>query len=205
MKINVFVFFQEVLRNIGQIKFAPTRAKSADAYCGMNNIGRIEFAPTRAKSADANCEKSEVFKLYITDFIYVLKRSFTALVLICCLFLYFSVNFIACAVAAPSQIVESINTGGQSDRLPPKIVKAVIADLTKQQNLLPEKLKVTKYSRESWSDGCLELPQPEEICSQAIVEGWRVVVSDGSQKWVYRSDARGKNVRLETPNSKVKI
>ncbi|NHC33765.1 hypothetical protein [Scytonema millei] len=133
-------------------------------------------------------------------------RSFLTLVLICSLFLCFSVNFISSAVAAPSQIAENVDANSQTDRLPPKVVKAVIADLTKQQNLPPEKLEVTQYSRESWSDGCLGLPQPEEICSQAIVEGWRVVVSDGSQKWVYRTDNSGRNVRLESPRiSKVKI
>ncbi|MGL4620328.1 MAG: hypothetical protein ACRCZS_14895 [Chroococcidiopsis sp.] len=118
----------------------------------------------------------------------------------------FSVNFISSAVAAPSQLAENIGTSAQSDRVPPKVVKAVIADLSQQQNISPDKLKVTKYSRESWSDGCLGLPQPEEICSQAIVEGWRVVVSDGSQKWIYRTDNSGRNVRLESPKiSKVKI
>jgi len=30
-----------------------------------------------------------------------------------------------------------------------------------------------------------------------IVEGWRVVVSDGSQTWVYRTNARGNIWRLE--------
>jgi hypothetical protein len=85
--------------------------------------------------------------------------------------------------------------------LPPQVAKAVIADLAKQQKIPPAKLKVMKYNRESWSDGCLGLPQPEEVCSQAIVEGWRVVVSDGSQKWVYRTDNSGRNIRLETPNT----
>ncbi|MBE9015080.1 hypothetical protein IQ272_02710 [Chroococcidiopsidales cyanobacterium LEGE 13417] len=122
----------------------------------------------------------------------------------CSLFLCFSVNFISSAVAAPSQIAENVDANSQSDRLPPKVVQAVIADISQQQDISPEKLKVTKYSRESWSDGCLGLPQSEEICSQAIVEGWRVVVSDGSQKWVYRTDNSGRNVRLEAPQSKVK-
>jgi len=124
------------------------------------------------------------------------------------IFLCFSTSFTSSSAlaAAPSQIAENADASHQSDRLPPKIAKAVIADLTKQQNIPPAKLKVTKYSRESWPDGCLGLPQPEEICSQAIVEGWRVVVSDGSQKWIYRTDNSGRNVRLEAPKvSNIKI
>ena len=164
----------------------------------LKNMGRIEFAATQTKSAQAD---------YRTTFKFCLAaKSFLALVLTCSLFLCFGLNLIPSAVAAPSQIAQNADASSQSDRLPPKVAKAVIADVAKQQNISPEKLKVTKYSRESWSDGCLGLPQPEEICSQAIVEGWRVVVSDGSQKWIYRTDASGRNVRLEVPKvSNVKI
>ena len=164
----------------------------------LTNMRRIKLAATQTKSAHADYRTIDCFKFCLST------RSFLTLVLTCSLFLCFSVNFISSAVAAPSQIAENTGASGQSDRVPPKVVKAVIADLSQQQNLPPEKLKVTKYSRESWSDGCLGLPQPEEICSQAIVEGWRVVVSDGSQKWIYRTDNSGRNVRLEAPQSKVK-
>jgi hypothetical protein len=58
-------------------------------------------------------------------------------------------------------------------------------------------LKVTESSRQSWSDTCLGLGKADEICGQMIVEGWRVVVSDGSQTWVYRTNARGNIWRLE--------
>lgn len=164
----------------------------------LTNMGRIKLAATQTKSAHADYRTIDCFKFCLST------RSFLTLVLTCSLFLCFSVNFISSAVAAPSQIAENVDANSQSDRVPPKVVKAVIADLSQQQNLPPEKLKVTKYSRESWSDGCLGLAQPEEICSQAIVEGWRVVVSDGSQKWIYRTDNSGRNVRLEAPQSKVK-
>ena len=163
----------------------------------LKNMGRIEFAATQTKSACA--EYRTIFKFCLA------AKSFLTLVLTCSLF-FFGLNLIPSAVAAPSQIAQNADASSQSDRLPPKVAKAVIADLTKQQNIPPAKLKVTKYSRESWSDGCLGLPQPEEICSQAIVEGWRVVVSDGSQKWIYRTDNSGRNVRLEAPKvSNVKI
>lgn len=167
-------------------------------------MGQIKFAAIPTKSACADYRTIGFLKFRLAT--RLPTRSFLTLVLICSLFLCFSVNFISSAVAAPMQMTENVGASSQSDRLPPKVVKAVIADLTKQQNLPPEKLEVTQYSRESWSDGCLGLPQPEEICSQAIVEGWRVVVSDGSQKWVYRTDNSGRNVRLESPRiSKVKI
>jgi hypothetical protein len=41
------------------------------------------------------------------------------------------------------------------------------------------------------------LLKTDEICGQTIVEGWRVVVSDGRQSWVYRTNSRGNILRLE--------
>ena len=160
-----------------------------DIYTLVMGMRHIKIAATQAKFADANCGKA-VFKL--------VERSFIGIIL-SGLFLCFSVHFIPSAVAVPSQIAQMADANSQGDRLPPKVAQAVVADLAKLQKIPPAKLKVVKYSQESWSDGCLGLPQPEEICSQAIVEGWRVVVSDGSQEWVYRTDNSGRNVRLEAP------
>jgi hypothetical protein len=58
-------------------------------------------------------------------------------------------------------------------------------------------LKVTESSRKSWPNTRLGLASPDEICGQMIVEGWRVVVSDGRQTWVYRTNTRGNILRLE--------
>jgi len=186
MKINIYTPVASKIETLQRIKFAATQ---------IQILRRIKFAATQPKSACADCRKIQILKLGLVE------RSFACLILSCSLFLCLSVNFIPSATAAPSQIAQTANAGSQSDRLPPKVAKAVLADLAKLQKIPPAKLKVVKYSQESWSDGCLGLPQPEEICSQAIVEGWRVVVSDGSQQWIYRTDNRGRNIRLETPNA----
>jgi hypothetical protein len=156
---------------------------------------RIKFAATQTKSACADYGKGNIWILKSS----LVASSFASLIVACCLFLCLSVNFTPNAVAAPSPMNQNMEASNQGDRLPPKVAKAVVTDLAKLQKIPPEKLKVVKYSQESWSDGCLGLPQPEEICSQAIVEGWRVVVSDGSEEWIYRTDKSGKNVRLESP------
>jgi hypothetical protein len=39
----------------------------------------------------------------------------------------------------------------------------------------------------------------DEVCSMAIVTGWRVEVSDKLQTWFYRTDRQGKTIRLESP------
>ncbi len=95
---------------------------------------------------------------------------------------------------------EELKRDRMSENVPlsDRIAKAVITGLAKQTGIAPEKLKITQYSRQTWSNGCLGLPTGE-ICTQALVEGWRVVVSGNGRTWVYRSDRNGRIVRLESP------
>lgn len=86
-----------------------------------------------------------------------------------------------------------------NSQLPPRVANAVLVNLSKQTRISVKQLKITQSSRQTWSDGCLGLAKPGENCTQAIVEGWRVVVSNGQQNWVYRTNYNGRVLRLETP------
>ena len=83
------------------------------------------------------------------------------------------------------------------NQLPASVAAAVLQDLSRQTGIAADKLKVTESSRQSWPNTCLGIAKSDEICGQMIVEGWRVVVSDGRQTWVYRTNARGNVLRVE--------
>lgn len=83
------------------------------------------------------------------------------------------------------------------NQLPASIVEAIRLDLSRQTGIAARRLRVTESSRQSWPNTCLGLGTSDELCGQMIVEGWRVVVSEGRQIWVYRTDAKGKIRRLE--------
>jgi len=89
----------------------------------------------------------------------------------------------------------------QSDRpthtLPDTIANAVKKHLAKRTGIAPEKLKITNYKQETWPNGCLGISQPDQICTQALVPGWRITVTDGQKTWVYRTDNSGRNVHRE--------
>lgn len=85
----------------------------------------------------------------------------------------------------------------ENHELPTSVLKAVQQDLSKQTNLPAEEFKLTNATHESWTDGCLGLAKPEEMCSQALIDGWRVVINRGKQTWVYRADTNGRVVRQE--------
>ncbi len=98
------------------------------------------------------------------------------------------------AVANP--IRGTTQTAQRSDRLPQAVANAVRRDLSQQTGISRNKLSIVESSRETWPNGCLGIPKPGEMCTQARVEGWEVVVSDGSREWTYRTDSTGRNVRL---------
>ena len=83
------------------------------------------------------------------------------------------------------------------NQLPATVAAALRRELSRATGIAADKLKVTESSGKSWPNTCLGLAKADEICGQMMVEGWRVVVSDGSQTWVYRTNARGNIWRLE--------
>ncbi|OKH36399.1 hypothetical protein NIES2119_17305 [[Phormidium ambiguum] IAM M-71] len=139
-------------------------------------------------------------------------RIFSAFVLAAILSLGANFSLINSAVAYPesnepitSQIVNSSSSlvsQNQSDRstntLPNSIANAVKKDLSKRTGIAPGKLKVVNSQQETWPNGCLGISEPDQICTQALVPGWRITVTDGQKNWVYRTDNSGRNIRLET-------
>ncbi len=59
------------------------------------------------------------------------------------------------------------------------------------------KIEETGKQPKTWPDGCLGLAKPGEFCTQALVQGWRIILTDNQKTWVYRTDSSGANLRLE--------
>jgi hypothetical protein len=89
----------------------------------------------------------------------------------------------------------------QSDRLPRRLANQVRWDLARRLGVSRRQLSIVGYSWQQWSDGCLELAAPDEFCTQAIVPGWRIELTDGEQTWVYHTDATGQIIRSQDNTS----
>ncbi len=85
--------------------------------------------------------------------------------------------------------------------LPLAVVNAVTKDVSRRENIPETRLRIVNYSKETWRNGCLEVLKPGEMCTQALVPGYKVTVSDGSQKWIYHTDKNGRKLRLASGNS----
>lgn len=99
-------------------------------------------------------------------------------------------------ISEPGNLAEGTRQN-PPNQLPATVAAAIRQELSRETGIAADKLKVTESSRQSWPNTCLGMVKADEICAQMIVEGWRVVVSDGKQTWVYRTNARGNVLRLE--------
>lgn len=122
-----------------------------------------------------------------------------------------SLSLLEAAGAAPKTVAFGseirISKGGSDrdfnndDNLPRSIQSAVVQDLSLQQNIPERNIRVVESSRETWPNTCLGVPRPGEVCAEALTEGWRVVVTNGSDRWTYRTNSTASNVRLVSSGS----
>ena len=92
---------------------------------------------------------------------------------------------------------ESPNPVGEEEPLPEAIASAIKTAFVAEFGATP--FQIDQYSRETWSDGCLELGGPDESCLAVITDGWRVAIVDltTDQRYVYRTTLSGNSVRRE--------
>jgi hypothetical protein len=104
-------------------------------------------------------------------------------------------------ITATPALANVSNTNGtlvsQASSLPTSIATAVLQTHAYTLNQPQYLFRISQATAQNWPDGCLGLADPYEFCAQSIVPGWRVVVSDGVQEWVYRTDSSGLSIRPE--------
>ncbi|NCQ83840.1 MAG: hypothetical protein GPJ00_04690 [Microcystis aeruginosa W13-18] len=80
---------------------------------------------------------------------------------------------------------------------PNSVIAATRQDLSRKTNISVNRLQIQAAQPQTWPDGCLGLAKPGELCTQALVQGWRIILTDKQKTWVYRTDSSGANLRLE--------
>ncbi|MEH1827318.1 MAG: hypothetical protein V7L22_18460 [Nostoc sp.] len=133
-------------------------------------------------------------------------RVFTALILTGILSVTSGFTLIKGAVGASANLSfptsnEVLKDNIKSNRLPRLVANAVLRDLARRQGISTRELQIIDYNQQTWRNGCLELPQPDEICTQALIPGWRIVVSNGKQNWIYHTNNNGRSLRLASANT----
>ena len=80
---------------------------------------------------------------------------------------------------------------------PNSVIAAARQDLSRKTKISVNRLQIQASQPKTWPDGCLGLAKPGEFCTQALVEGWRIILTNNQKTWVYRTDSSGANLRLE--------
>jgi len=91
----------------------------------------------------------------------------------------------------------SKSTDSTTNQLPTQVKSAVLSDASKRLTKPVDALRITQAEKQNWKDGCLGLADKGTLCTQAIVPGWKIVVSDGKNELVYRTDEKANQVKLE--------
>jgi hypothetical protein len=85
-----------------------------------------------------------------------------------------------------------------SQKVNPSVVSIVRQDLSRRTKIEAKQFQLVSAKQQTWPDGCLGLSKPDEFCTQALIKGWRIVLSYRDRSWTYRTDEQGRVIRLET-------
>jgi len=72
------------------------------------------------------------------------------------------------------------------------VINAVLEDAAQRSGLSPSAFDKIVAEQKTWSDGCLGVQKPGEFCTQALVPGWRITLSQENQTWVYHTSTDGR-------------
>lgn len=86
--------------------------------------------------------------------------------------------------------------------LSPGFEKSVLQHASKQLRLPTSALRITHAQSQTWSDNCLEIHDPEILCTQTPVPGWQVEVASTEQSWTYRTNASASMIKIELQTNK---
>ena len=111
-------------------------------------------------------------------------------------------NPISSQPSAPkaSRLLLSQSSTSPSSMLPQAIADKVLQELAQRTDQPASAFKIQSSEKTQWPNSCLGLGKADEFCAQMITPGWRVEVNDGKKIWIYRTDQRGKTIRLEPVN-----
>ena len=81
--------------------------------------------------------------------------------------------------------------------VPEAILDAILADAAQRSGVEADDIAVTRAESVTWSDGSLDCPEPGMSYTQALVDGYHVVLDADGEELDYRVTAAGSFVLCE--------
>ena len=94
--------------------------------------------------------------------------------------------------AAPDKVPhEPDDRAAVTGEVPEEMLDAIMAELSRKYGVPTESVEVVRAESKVWNDGSLGCPQPGVMYTQALVDGYHIVLRHGEQEYDYRASARG--------------
>ncbi|MEM1311664.1 MAG: hypothetical protein AAGF98_19550, partial [Cyanobacteria bacterium P01_H01_bin.153] len=90
---------------------------------------------------------------------------------------------------------ELIRLSTLDNNLPPAIAEKIIEMGASESGIPANQLAVVSAEPRVW-DGCLGIAESDTFCTQIAIFGWRALVEDNSETWIYHTDMTGADIRL---------
>lgn len=101
------------------------------------------------------------------------------------------------STGSPGPSAGPAGTGGSS--LPAEITDPIVADAATRLGVDPSAVTIVDAHAETWSDGSLGCPEPGMMYTQALVDGYQVVVEANGTRLDYRGSGPGQFRLCENP------
>jgi hypothetical protein len=75
---------------------------------------------------------------------------------------------------------------------------SVLQHVSQQSGLPTSALHIVQARPQTWPDNCLGLADSRALCAKIAVPGWQIAVMSGQQRWIYRTNASGSVMKLES-------
>jgi hypothetical protein len=81
--------------------------------------------------------------------------------------------------------------------LPPDVALNVQNYISQTMGIAAETIEIKNVEQKDWPNGCLGLPEGDEVCTEAITPGWLLTFTIDGQDYNYRVNQDGTVIRQE--------
>lgn len=82
-------------------------------------------------------------------------------------------------------------------------VRETIEFVSVLDRIHPDKIKVVSSEMAEWPNSCLGLPATDEICAEALVPGYKVILDADGEVMIFRTNKNGSSIRRDLAAEKV--
>jgi hypothetical protein len=100
-------------------------------------------------------------------------------------------RIIATMTKIPERVPPTQATTPVTGEVPTALLDSILMDLVERTGAAMEKISVIQAQAIVWNDGSLGCPQPGVMYTQALVNGYQVILEVGDQKYDYRASESG--------------